>query len=113
MSEIGGGRRKRQLSLMALFALQYGIDLFKSPMHVEDTEGQWINIFDLDDPIAYPLKNLNDAYAKAVPVDRPVNTGGFGVSHTRYFGDSEAQETIAGKLGVDWLRLNKKSIDRW
>ena len=33
-------------SPIALFALQYGIELFKNPIHVEDPEGQWVNIFD-------------------------------------------------------------------
>lgn len=94
-------------SPVALFALQYGIDLFKDPIHVEDPNGCWINIFDLDDPVAYPLKNLNEAYDKAVAEDRQVNTGGFGVSHTRYFNDSEVQEIIAEKLAADWIRLNK------
>ena len=96
-------------SPIALFALQYGIELFKSPIHVEDPAGRWINIFDLDDPIAYPLRNLNDAYEKAVHLDRQVNTGGFGVSHTRYFGDGEVQETIAAKLAEDWVRVNERS----
>lgn len=93
---------------MALFALQYGIELFKSPIHVEDAQGHWTNIFDLDDPIAYPLKNLNDAYEKAVHLDCQVNTGGFGVSHVRYFGNRIVQETIAKKLAADWLRMNDK-----
>lgn len=93
-------------SPMALFALQYGVELFKYPIHVEDSSGQWTNIFDLDDPIAYPLRNLNDAYEKAVRLDCQVNTGGFGVSHMRYFDDGEVQETIAAKLAADWLRLN-------
>ncbi len=95
-------------SPIALFALQYGVELFKNPIHVEDPDGRWINIFDLDDPMAYPLKNLNDAYDRAVHIDRQVNTGGFGISHTRYFGDGEVQETIAAKLAADWLRINNK-----
>lgn len=93
-------------SPIALFALQYGIELFKNPIHAEDPDGQWVNIFDLDDPIAYPLKNLNDAYDRAVHIDQQVNTGGFGVSHTRYFGNRVVQETIAAKLAEDWVRLN-------
>ncbi len=95
-------------SPLALFALQYGIELFKSPVHLEEAAGQWMNIFDLDDPIAYPLKNLNEAYDKAVTVDREVNTGGFGVSHTRYFQNPVVQDVIAEKLARDWLRINGK-----
>ena len=91
-------------SPLALFALQYGIELFKSPIRIENPTGQWINIFDLDDPIAYPLRNLNDAYERAVHLDCQVNTGGFGVSHTRYFNNQYVQETIAAKLAEDWVR---------
>lgn len=92
-------------SSLALFALQYGVELFKYPIHVEDSSGQWINIFDLDDPIAYPLRNLNDAYEKAVRLDCQVNTGGFGVSHARYFGNRIVQETIAAKLAADLVEV--------
>ncbi len=91
-------------SPLALFALQYGIELFKSPIRIESSSGQWINIFDLDDPIAYPLRNLNDAYEKAVHLDCQVNTGGFGISHTRYFNNKHVQETISAKLAEDWVR---------
>lgn len=94
-------------SPIALFALQYGVELFKSPVRVEDPSGQWINIFDLDDPIAYPLKKLNEAYDRAVSLDAEVNTGGFGTSHTRYFINETVQEIIASKLSGDWLNLNK------
>ncbi len=96
-------------SPIALFALQYGIELFKSPIRLECKDGKWINIFDLDDPVAYPLKNLNQAYDAAVNVDYEVNTGGFGISHTRYFQNQIVQELIAQKLAQDWLQINGKS----
>ncbi len=95
-------------SPIALFALEYGIELFKSPIRLECKDGQWINIFDLDDPVAYPLKNLNDAYDAAVDIDQEVNTGGFGVSHTRYFKNQSVQQLIAQKLAEDWLKQNSK-----
>jgi hypothetical protein len=95
-------------SPIALFALEYGIEVFRSPVLVEAPGGQWINILDLDDPVAYPLKNLNDAYDQAVNMDYEVNTGGFGASHTRYFENVLVQDKIAEKLGQDWLRLNSK-----
>jgi len=95
-------------SPIALFALQYGIELFRSPVVVEESGGQWINIFDIDDPIAYPLKNLNASYDKAVSVDQDVNTGGFGESHTRYFGNLVVHEKIAVKLAEDWRKINQR-----
>lgn len=95
-------------SPIALFALQYGVELFRSPVLVEAPAGQWINILDLDDPVAYPLKNLNTAYDKAVHIDHEVDTGGFGVSHTRYFENDAVLQLIAEKLAQDWLQLNGK-----
>ena len=98
-------------SPIALFALQYGIELFKSPIRLEYKDGQWINIFDLDDPVAYPLKNLNEAYDAAVHADQEVNTGGLGVSHTRYFDNQDVQNLIAQKLALDCLRINGRLIE--
>lgn len=95
-------------SPIALFALQYGVRLFRSPIRLESEQGQWINILDLDDPVAYPLKNLNPSYDKAVTLDREVNTGNFGVSHIRYFENDVVQQTIAVKLAEDWRKLNNR-----
>lgn len=86
-------------SPIALFALQYGgVEIFKSPARLEDSSGVWLNIFDKDDPVGYPLKTLNDTYNTAVTGDVLVSTGIFGVSHMRYFESKAVQRLIAGRL---------------
>lgn len=85
-------------SPLALFALRYGSDLFASPISMETKDGQWINIFDRDDPISYPLKPLNAAYDQAVTRDVEVNTGIFGAAHVKYWTNRSTCTTIAGQL---------------
>lgn len=94
-------------SPIALFALQYGgAEVFKSPVKVEDPSGAWVNIYDRDDPIGYPLKTLNEFYDRAVAKDLLVNTGVFGAAHTHYFENREVQQAIGAKLAEDWIRIN-------
>jgi hypothetical protein len=91
-------------SPLALFSLQFGMSMFSDPISVDDKIGVWINIFDLDDPIAYPLKCLNAAYDKAVTKDEEVNVGLFGLAHVNYWTKKPAHRIIASKLAEDWLR---------
>lgn len=95
-------------SPLALFVLQFGLEPFKFPIRLEDPDGRWINIYDRDDPIAYPLKPLNQAYDRVVLKDHAVNTGLFGIAHTRYWKHRPTQQIIARKLALDWLQLNNK-----
>jgi hypothetical protein len=86
-------------SPIALFALKYGgAEIFTSPARLEDPSGVWLNIFDKDDPIGYPLKNLNDSYNQAVTEEVWVNTGWFGIAHTKYFQNPSVHQLIAGRL---------------
>lgn len=86
-------------SPIALFALRYGgADLFTSPARLEDSSGVWLNIFDKDDPVGYPLKTLNGAYTEAVSQDVWVNTGSFGISHVKYFKHEGVCRLIAERL---------------
>lgn len=86
-------------SPIALFALRYGgAELFASPAKIEDPAGVWLNIFDKDDPVGYPLKTLNESYGTAVAQDVLVNTGLFGLSHTQYFRSKDVHRLIAEKL---------------
>lgn len=95
-------------SPLALFSLQYGPELFKSPIHLEDSRGKWINILDADDVIAYPLKPLNEEYAKLVDSDMYIETGLLGVAHIRYWNNTKVHEVIGHKLALDWLAVNQK-----
>ncbi len=93
-------------SPLALFSLQCGPDGFSKPIAIEDENGRWVNILDPDDPIGYNLKGLNDAYDKVVSADCEVNTGGFGISHLKYWENRTVQRVIARKLAIDWASVN-------
>lgn len=99
-------------SPLPLFSLQYGPEMFQNPIQLEDVLGRWLNIFDKDDPIAYPLKPLNEAYEKVVYKDKEVNTGIFGISHLNYWKNRNVHRIIGRKLAIDWLRLNNKLTER-
>ncbi len=94
-------------SPLALFALQYGAELFNKPIRVE-APACWVNILDADDPIAYPLKPLNKEYASAVLADQEVNVGPLGLAHIRYWNARSVHALIAHKLALDWLRANSR-----
>jgi len=101
-------------SPLALFSLRYGPEMFKSPVKLEDPHGRWINIFDRDDPIAYPLKALNEVYDKAVFRDQEVDAGLFGVAHVKYWNRPVVYSLIARKLILDWIRANDlMPEDQW
>lgn len=96
-------------SPLPLFSLQFGgPDIFTNPVNTQDPQGRWVNIYDKGDPIAYPLKPLNEAYNRAVLKDQEVKVGMFGVSHVKYWEHPKVHSIIARKLVLDWLRLNNK-----
>ncbi len=64
-------------------------------------KAKWFNIYDPDDILAYPLKNLNTSYKeiayledKAIEVDGLL-TGGTPLSHSGYFKTAEVIKLIA------------------
>ncbi len=96
-------------SPLALFSLQFGgPEIFSKPITIQDPDGRWVNIYDNDDPIAYPLKCLNDAYDRAVLKDQEVNVGWFGLAHVNYWKSKKVAKIIARKFALDWLKLNGK-----
>ncbi len=44
--------------------------------HYPGVAGEWINLFDVDDIIAWPLRCVNSSFAEAVSEDREVHAGG-------------------------------------
>lgn len=95
-------------SPLPLFSLRFGgPEVFNKPITIQDAEGKWVNIYDKDDPIAYPLKPLNEAYDQTVWKDQEVNVGLFGLAHVNYWASPQVHTIIAEKLAADWLRLNK------
>lgn len=72
---------------------------------------EWINFYDPDDIIGYPLKQLNEAYRAVVTEDRRVNVGGAlsswnPLSHNAYWTDNDVTKPIAAGLARLWLRAN-------
>jgi hypothetical protein len=68
---------------------------------------EWINFYDADDVLAFPLKGLSDDYDKAVDEDRSVSVGAFPlglspVSHVAYWNDKAVLRPIANSLAWLW-----------
>lgn len=61
---------------------------------------KWLNFYDKDDVVAYPLKGINDAYADAVDEDNEINVGTAATSwnpacHTGYWEDKDFYRPVA------------------
>lgn len=94
-------------SPLPLFSLQFGgPEVFNKPIAIQDSLGRWVNIYDKNDPIAYPLKLLNEAYNRVVLKDQEVHAGMFGIAHLKYWTNQSVHLIIARKLALDWLRFN-------
>lgn len=106
-------------SPMAMWSLRY-ID-FGSPISVPspklkeyypDLQGEWINFYDKDDILAFPLKGINEAYNHAVTKDIEVNAGCIftswnPLSHLKYDTDREVINPIVDGLIKTWKTVNK------
>jgi len=69
----------------------------------------WINVYDPDDVIGYPLQALNSAYRAAVTEDRPVDVGSLltrwnPLSHVGYWNNGGVADGIAKSLAEVWLK---------
>lgn len=105
-------------SPMALWSLRY-ID-FGSPITVPSpmirkfyptVQGEWLNFYDKDDVLAFPLKGVNESYAKAVTEDVAVNAGGLltswnPLSHNKYDTDDEVIKLMVDGLIRTWKEVN-------
>jgi hypothetical protein len=99
-------------SPIALWSLRY--PRFGEPVRMPCLErhhpgmtGRWINLYDRDDVIGYPLRPLNAKYRKAVTEDRAVDVGSLltrwtPLSHTGYWGSRDVADTIADRLAEAW-----------
>jgi hypothetical protein len=63
-------------------------------------KAKWLNYYDPDDILGYPLRSINAAYKKVVTKDIAVNVGGIftswnPVSHTRYWTDDDFTKPVA------------------
>ncbi|WP_020427794.1 hypothetical protein [Paenibacillus riograndensis] len=77
--------------------------------------GEWINFFDKDDVLAYPLKSIDPAYDKVVTEDRDVNVGTIikgwtPLCHNGYLKSSNVITPIAEGLDKLWQQINVKAL---
>lgn len=77
--------------------------------HHPNIEPAWINLYDPDDVIGYPLRALNSAYGDAVTEDRPVDVGSIltrwnPLSHVGYWNNGGVASAIAESLAETWAR---------
>jgi len=75
--------------------------------HYPNLRGEWINFYDRDDILGYPIKKMNDKYQKAVTVDMEVNAGNAltswnTLSHNAYWTDNDVVEPISQALVRVW-----------
>ena len=71
----------------------------------ESKAAQWVNFYDPNDIVAYPLRTLNKHYSHAVDSDRAVRVGlpglaGTPVSHVAYFNSRKIMRPIAQRLAL-------------
>jgi hypothetical protein len=85
-------------SPLALWTLRY--KNFGKPISFP---GKWINIYDRDDIIAYPLKKINSEFERVVSQDIELNVGNVlnswnPLSHSGYWQDKNVHQEIANFL---------------
>ncbi len=78
-----------------------------------EVKGEWVNYYDKDDIIGYPIKPLNDAYNKVVSRDIEINVGNIWsswnpASHLGYWNDDDVIVPVAESLSKLWLTINMK-----
>jgi hypothetical protein len=103
-------------SPMALWSLRYSG--FGEPLrmparslarHHPGLRPRWVNFYDPDDVIGWPLQSINPRYAESVTEDRPVDVGSWltrwnPLAHTGYWGDGEVADAIAADAAEAWRR---------
>lgn len=107
-------------SPLAIYALRFGLDRtasFASPIRMQDQDGLWVNLYDPQDILGFPLKPINAEYERAVFLDKEINAGqGWRIwqwwqqatplSHTLYWTDTTVAAIIGRKAALDWIREN-------
>ncbi len=84
--------------------------------HYPDLQSAWVNYYDKDDLIGFPLRDLNNAYSRAVNADIQVNVGGMleswnPLSHLGYLSDNDVVRPIAESLINTWKTVNQAEIE--
>lgn len=82
--------------------------------HYSGIEGEWVNFYDRNDLLGYPIKSINDEYKKAVKADIEVQAGNIvknwnPLSHNEYWTDDDVTKPIAQSLAKLWKSINPTS----
>ncbi|MCT7981522.1 hypothetical protein [Laspinema olomoucense] len=77
--------------------------------------GEWVNFYDPNDIISYPLKSLSPEYDQVVTTDWPVNVGNLltswnPLSHVAYWSDGFITDAIGEALASTWKAVNLESL---
>lgn len=77
-------------------------------------EGEWVNFYDKDDILGYPLRPIDPAYEVAVKEDIEINSGNWiqswnPLSHGGYFDNKIMNHRIAQGLARMWTWVNRES----
>jgi hypothetical protein len=83
-----------------------------SPVACQPDGGMWLNAYDPQDPVGFPLKPIR-SYDAAGVIDCTVRAGNWlttwsPVSHVGYWRSQEVAHLIARKLALDWAALNSE-----
>jgi hypothetical protein len=78
--------------------------------HHSQATGEWVNFYDRNDLLGYPIADINGLYQKAVN-DQEVKVGNFftgwnSFSHNAYWSSSRVTEPIAKSLAQVWRQVN-------
>ena len=111
-------------SPLALYKLRYGSDgdSFTQTITMQDSHGRWINFYDPQDIIGYPLKRLNKSYDEAVFLDKEMNVGQWWnpwhlllqntpFNHHLYLRDRVVAKAIGRKVALDWICSNHPHLE--
>ncbi len=84
------------------------------PVQVEPDHGVWINFYDPQDPVAYPLQPI-DSFRDGGVIDCSVHAGtlltGWNIaSHNGYWGCDDVARIVGRKLALDWARINSPAF---
>lgn len=105
-------------SPIALWSLRYRnfgkpiqVPASQLPQYYPDLRGEWVNFYDRDDVVGFPIKTLNEKYREVVTEDREVNSGRMladltPLSHIGYWTDRDIVGPIADALNRVWETIN-------
>src|SRR5699024_4441895 len=103
---------------LPLWSLRY--DDFTRPIHIPSSKlqdyypnlhGEWINFYNRNDVLGFPLKTVNQSYATAVTEDREVKVGNLftkwnPLSHRDYLTDKLVIDPVVEGLCRTWRNVN-------